>query len=76
MLWLQKVFITELIERGIPRDSLFFFFRGLQTEHNKKVNYAKNVLAAELLDGIVNKMPRYGIQPTVSGYLYAAEVGK
>jgi hypothetical protein len=40
------------------------------------VNYATNVLAADLLDGIVNKMPRYGIRPPVLGYLYATEVGK
>ncbi|EFX65990.1 hypothetical protein DAPPUDRAFT_116798 [Daphnia pulex] len=59
MLWLQKAFITELFERGIPRDSLFFHCHGLQTEHSKTVNYATNVLAADLLDGLVNKMPRF-----------------
>jgi hypothetical protein len=76
MLWLQKAFITEMFERGIPRDSLFFFCRGLQTEHNKTVNYTTNVFATNVLDGIVNKIPRYGIRPPVSGYLYATEVGK
>lgn len=73
---LQKAFIAEMFERGIPRDSSYSFVNGLQTEHGKTVNHATNVLAAEVLDGIINEIPRYGIRPPVSGYLYAAEVGK
>jgi hypothetical protein len=65
-----------MIERGIPKDSFYIFCRGLQTESGKTVNYATNVLAADVLDGIINKIPRYGIRPPVSGYLHAAEVGK
>jgi hypothetical protein len=72
---LQKAFITEMFERGIPRDA-FFYCRGLKTEHKKTVNYAANVLAADILYNIVNNVPRYGIRPPASGYLYAAQVGK
>jgi hypothetical protein len=72
---LHKAFITEMFERGIPRDA-FFYCRGLKTEHKKTVNYAANVLAADILYNIVNNVPRYGIRPPASGYLYAAQVGK
>lgn len=48
----------------------------MKTEHKKTVNYAANVLAADILYNIVNNVPRYGIRPPASGYLYAAQVGK
>jgi hypothetical protein len=75
MWWLQKAFISDLFARGVPPDSLFIYCRGLQTEHGKTVNYATNISGADLLNGIINKVPRYGIRPAVSGYLYATEVG-
>ncbi|EFX76373.1 hypothetical protein DAPPUDRAFT_322425 [Daphnia pulex] len=67
-----EVFISELFERGIPEDSVFFFCRGLKSENSKTVNYPTNVLAADVRNAIRDNMPRYGMRPAVSAFLYAS----
>lgn len=66
------MFIGELYERVVPEDSIFFFCRGLQYEKAETVNYETNVLAADMRNAIAENMPRYGIRPAVSAFLYAS----
>ncbi|XP_046650956.1 uncharacterized protein LOC124342029 [Daphnia pulicaria] len=66
-----ETFIRELFERGIPQEALFIYCYGLDTSTAKTLSYETIVLAADLRNAILANLPRYGIRPAISGYLYA-----
>lgn len=70
----QEQFIRELFERGIPQSGLYFHCRGLRSLDGATEAYETNVLAADVRNAILNNMPRYGMRPAVSAYLYACDL--
>jgi hypothetical protein len=73
---LQKSFLEDLYRLGIPKDSLYFFYYGLESTLNRTFNHETVVLASDILKAMENNITPYGKRPGHLAVLYAAIEGK
>jgi hypothetical protein len=68
--------LEDVYRRGIPKDSLYFFYYGLESTQNcTSPNHETVVLAADILEAIEQNLTPYGKRPGHLAVLYAAIKG-
>ncbi|EFX75590.1 hypothetical protein DAPPUDRAFT_323254 [Daphnia pulex] len=72
---LQKSFFEDLYRRGIPKDSLYFFYYGLESTLNRTFNHETVELASDILEAMEYNITPYGKRLGHLAVLYAAIEG-
>jgi hypothetical protein len=68
--------IREILERGITKSVFYIHSQGLRNDMMITKRYPTILLVSDLRDTIKNDIPRYGVRPAVSAFLYEANKSK